>query len=81
MKLPVLLGEAVAIENSHQHNGTKSKSRATRRLAVSLQPLDYNGKIAEQKILKLSVFNEELYGTDKLIGNKFLLNRQVRLRV
>ena len=46
--------EAVAIENSHKHNGTKS--RATRRLAVNpvssaqtlviLQPLDYKGKIA-----------------------------------
>ena len=69
----------MAIENSHQHNGTKS--RAIRRLAVSrvviLQPLEYNGKIAEQKILKLGVFNEKLYGTDKLIGNKFLLSRQV----
>ena len=77
--------EAVAIENSHQHNGTKS--RATKRLAVNtvssahtlviFKALEYKGKIAEQKVLKLSIFNEELYGTDKLIGNKFLLSRQV----
>ena len=64
--------EALAIENSHQHNGTKS--RATRRQAVSpvssthtrviLQPLDYKGKIAEQMI---KASNEEHYGTDKPI--------------
>ena len=49
--------EAVAIENSHQHNGTKS--RATRRPAVSpvssahllviLQPLDYNEKSLDRR--------------------------------
>ena len=56
--------EAVAIENSHQHNGTKS--RATKRLALNtvssvhtlviFKALKYKGKFAEYKVLKLSVF-------------------------
>ena len=61
--------EAVAIENSHQQNGTRS--RVTKKLAVSpvssahtlviLQPLDYKGKIVGQKVIKLSVERGSLW--------------------
>ena len=72
--------EAVAIENSHQHTGTKIK--ATKRLAVNslssahtlviLQPLVYKN-IAGQKQIKLSV-ERGTFEIDPL-GNEFILNR------
>ena len=68
--------EAVAIENSHQHNGTKS--RATKRLAISplkiLQPLDYKEKIACHKVLKLIVFDKELYVNNNITGEIIVQN-------
>ena len=77
--------DTVAIKNSHQHNGTRS--RATRRLAVSpvssehtlviLQPLDDKGKIAGQKVIKHKA-QRRTRNTTELINplkNKFILNR------